>query len=108
MEVWFHVFLSSTLAGNEWLTSFPCRFKPRAWVGHRTRLDTVEKGNISIPAGNRTLHPQPSLVIIPAEIQGVQLKAEPTRSVHQQCVFYREFYFYRVTLLPRPGGIVAA
>jgi hypothetical protein len=53
VDVYIHIFLTSTLAGGEWSISCPCRFTPRerapdthwigGWVDPRTGLDDLEK-----------------------------------------------------------------
>jgi hypothetical protein len=53
VDVYIHIFLTSTLGGGEWSASRPCRFSSGEtapgthwigdWVGPRTGLDDVEK-----------------------------------------------------------------
>jgi hypothetical protein len=67
VDVYIHIFLTSSLAGGERSDSRPCRFTPgvRAtgihwiggWVGPRAGLDEVEKRKILDPTG--TLTPTP-------------------------------------------------
>jgi hypothetical protein len=55
VELWIHIFLTSTLAGGEWSTPRPCRFTPgeRApgthwiggWVDPRAGLATWRREN---------------------------------------------------------------
>jgi hypothetical protein len=47
-EVQLHSFLTSALDGGEWLTLRSGRLTTRkSWVGHRARLDVLEKRKIS-------------------------------------------------------------
>jgi hypothetical protein len=63
VDVYIHVFLTSTLAGGEWSTSRPARFTPGTrwiggWVDPRAGVDDVEK--ILDPTGTRTPTPRSS------------------------------------------------
>jgi hypothetical protein len=59
VELEFHAFLTSALAGGEWSASYPSRFTPRGrapgtywiggWVGSRAVLDAVVKRKIPSP-----------------------------------------------------------
>jgi hypothetical protein len=70
VDVQIRIFLTSALAGSEWLVSRPCRFTPgeRApgtlWiggsVGPTAGLDDVAKEKILDPTGTRTLTPRSS------------------------------------------------
>jgi hypothetical protein len=65
LDVFLHIFLTSTLVGGEWSPSRPCRFTPGekaprthwigGWVGPRAGLDDME--TILDPTGNRTPNP---------------------------------------------------
>jgi hypothetical protein len=48
VDIWIHIFLTSSLAGGEWLASGLDRFTPEerspgSWVGPRVGLDDLEK-----------------------------------------------------------------
>jgi hypothetical protein len=53
VNVYIHIFLTSTLAGGEWSASRPCRFTPReitpcthwigGWLDPKADLDDMEK-----------------------------------------------------------------